>query len=202
MSMRAVGPLLLFLLTLGLARCGLPDYSHWHHPVALRGASGLPGALLFNLGAFLLPGVCLLLSAQALRRPLQASGWGARIGLTLCQLSVLAFALQGVLPLDQRGVDEAASRLHVLMWMLWWIAFVPGALLLALGQRQRRGFALASVAAAVLVPGIAVLAPIGLWVGLAQRLAFGLWFGWWWLAVAQLSRASVSGEESAPPART
>ena len=38
------------------------------------------------------------------------------------------------------------------------------------------------------MPVIAVLAPIGLWVGLAQRLAFALWFGWWLLAAWRFSR--------------
>ena len=59
-------------------------------------------------------------------------------------------------------------------------------LLLALGARRGVGFGLACLAAAVLVPLLAVFAPIGLWVGIAQRLAFLLWFAWWLLA----SRAS------------
>jgi hypothetical protein len=66
---------------------------------------------------------------------------------------------------------------------------VPGAWLLAWGLRRQRGFALACVGAGVLVPAIAVLAPIGLWVGVAQRLAFALWFAWWLLAARALSRA-------------
>lgn len=178
----------LFVLALSLAGLGLPGYSHGIHPVALRGASGLPGAMLFNAGAFLLPGIALLLASQALRSALASNGWAARLGLTLAQLSALAFALQGALQLDPRGVDETASRLHVLMWMLWWIAFVPAMLLLALGARRGVGFAMACVAAGLLVPLLAVLAPVGAWVGLAQRLAFAAWFGWWLLA-ALTSRA-------------
>jgi hypothetical protein len=178
----------LFALALLLANLGVPEFSHRIHPVALRGASGLPGAMLFNAAAFLLPGLALVLAAQLLRGPQGTAGWGVRIGLTLVQLSALAYALQGALPLDQGGVDVPASRLHVLMWMLWWIAFVPGAWLLAWGLRRQRGFALACVGAGVLVPAIAVLAPIGLWVGLAQRLAFALWFVWWLLAARVLSR--------------
>ena len=170
------------------AGVGLTEYSHRLHPVALRGASGLPGAMLFNAGAFLLPGIALVLAAQALRPALVGRGWAARIGLTLAQLSALAFALQGALPLDASGQDERAMRLHALAWMLWWIAFVPGALLLAAGARRGVGFALGSIVIAALVPVIAVLAPIGLWVGLAQRLAFALWFAWWLLAAWRLSR--------------
>ena len=191
----------LFVASLLLAGTGLPAYSHWLHPVALRGASGLPGAMLFNAGAFLLPGIALVLAAQALRPALVGRGWAARIGLTLAQLSALAFALQGALPLDASGQDERAMRLHALAWMLWWIAFVPGALLLAVRARRGARFAVACLSAAVLVPLLAVLAPVDAWVGLAQRLAFALWLGWWLLAALVLSRVSVSAPGSSPPAR-
>ncbi|MFN3311380.1 MAG: DUF998 domain-containing protein [Thermomonas sp.] len=182
---------LLFGLALALAGIGLPAYSHWLHPVALRGATGLPGAMLFNAGAFLLPGIALLLASRGLRPALAGQGWAARIGLTLVQGSALAFALQGVLPLDARELDGDASRLHALAWMLWWIAFVPGALLLALAAGRGRGFAWACAVAAIAVPLLAVLAPIGAWVGLAQRLAFLAWFGWWLLAARAFSRSAV-----------
>ena len=191
----------LFVASLLLAGTDLPAYSHWLHPVALRGASGLPGAMLFNAGAFLLPGIALVLAAQALRPALVGRGWAARIGLTLAQLSALAFALQGALPLDASGQDERAMRLHALAWMLWWIAFVPGALLLAVRARRGAGFAVACLSAAVLVPLLAVLAPVDAWVGLAQRLAFALWLGWWLVAALVLSRVSVSAPGSSPPAR-
>lgn len=128
---------------------------------------------------------------------LDRSGWSARVGVVLVQLSALAFAVQGVFPLDPSDADASTSRLHALAWMLWWIAFVPGVVLLALGARRGRVFALACVAAGALVPWLAVLAPIGAWVGVAQRLAFGLWFGWWMLA-GGLSRASTSSPGSSP----
>lgn len=192
LHLHAAGPLLLFLLVLALARMGLPEYSHWRHPVALRGADGLPGAMLFNFGVFLLPGLWLLAEAHGLRRYLREQGWAMRIGLTLCQLSVLAFAMQGVLPLDAADLEGDASRLHALVWMLWWIAFVPGALLLAIGLRRQRGFAGMTVCAALLLPLLTVLLPLGAWAALAQRLAFVLWLGWWWLAVVWLGRPPVA----------
>ena len=102
---------------------------------------------------------------------------------------------QGVSPMDPQDPDATASRLHALAWMLWWIAFVPGVWLLALGARRGPWFALACMAAGVLVPLLAVFAPVGVWVGVAQRLAFGLWFGWWCVA-AWLSRASTSAPGS------
>ena len=183
-----VAALALFVLALLLANVGVPEYSHRVHPVALRGTAGLPWALVFNLLAFVLPGALLAWAGQRLRGALGDAGWLARVGLVLVQLSALSFAAQGLLPLDPSDTDSTASRLHVLAWMLWWIAFVPGAMVLAAGARRGAGFALASVAIGALVPIIAVLAPIGQWVGIAQRLAFALWFGWWLLAAWRLSR--------------
>ena len=181
-----------FAIALLLAKYGLPGYSHRLHPVALRGATGLPWAFAFNLSAFVLPGALLLWTGQRMRAALGDAGWLARIGVVLVQLSALAFAAQGLLPLDPDGMDSLASRLHALAWMLWWIAFVPGALLLAIGARRGIGFALPCLLAAVLVPLVALFAPIGLWVGLAQRLVFGLWFGWWLVASRALTCASTS----------
>ena len=172
----------LFAIALLLANIGVPEYSHRVHPVALRGTAGLPWAFGFNLLAFVLPGVLLAWAGQRLRGDLGYASWQARIGLVLVLLSALAFAAQGLLPLDPNDADSNASRLHVLAWMLWWIAFVPGAWLYAAGARRGAGFALASIALGALVPLLAVVAPIGQWVGWAQRLAFGLWFGWWIVA--------------------
>ena len=67
---------------------------------------------------------------------------------------------------------------------------MPGALLLAFGARCGGGFGIASLALGLLVPALAVLVPVGAWVGLAQRLAFGLWFGWWLLAAWRLGRGA------------
>lgn len=177
-----------FAVALLLANVGVPEYSHRVHPVALRGTAGLPWAFAFNALAFVLPGGLLAASGMSLRAGLRDAGWLARIGVVLVQWSALAFAAQGLLPLDPNDADSHASRLHALAWMLWWIAFVPGTLLLAVGARRGIGFAPGSVAIGLLLPIVAVLAPIGLWVGLAQRLAFALWFAWWLLAAWRLSR--------------
>ena len=188
--------LALFAGALLAARIGLPEYAHRLHPVGLRGAIGMPWAFAFNLFAFVLPGVLLLWAGQRLRDALGDAGWLARIGSVLVQLSALAFAAQGVLPPDAGDSDATASRQHALAWMLWWIAFVPGVLLLAVGARRGIGFSLACLLAGLLVPLLAVFAPVGSWVGLAQRLAFATWFGWWLVA----SRASASARGSSTTA--
>ena len=188
--------LALFAGALLAARIGLPEYAHRLHPLGLRGAIGMPWAFAFNLFAFVLPGVLLLWAGQRLRDALGDAGWLARIGSVLVQLSALAFAAQGVLPPDAGDSDATASRLHALAWMLWWIAFVPGVLLLAVGARRGIGFSLACLLAGLLVPLLAVFAPVGSWVDLAQRLAFATWFGWWLVA----SRASASAQGSSTTA--
>ena len=190
-----------FVAGLLMANLGLPEYSQRLHPVGLRGAAGLPDALAFNLLLFVVPGVLLAMAGQVVRSALHNAGWLARIGIVLVQLSAFAFAMQGLMPLDPSDMDADVSRLHALAWMLWWIAFVPGAVLLAFGARRGTAFGLLSLAAAVLVPIIAVLAPIGLWVGVAQRLAFALWFGWWLLAAWRLTCISASGPGSSTTAR-
>ena len=188
--------LALFAGALLAARIGMPEYAHSLHPLGLRGAIGMPWAFAFNLFAFVLPGVLLLWAGQRLRDALGDAGWLARIGSVLVQLSALALAAQGVLPPDAGDSDATASRLHALAWMLWWIAFVPGVLLLAVGARRGIGFSLACLLAGLLVPLLAVFAPVGSWVGLAQRLAFATWFGWWLVA----SRASASAQGSSTTA--
>lgn len=164
-------------------------YSHVLHPVALLGARGMPHALGFNLLGLVVPGLLAAWVAYGLRQGLPAgASWSARIGAWVLLVSALAFAAQGLVPLDPSDLDAPGSRLHAVAWMLWWIAFVPAALLLALGLagvRGHRGFALASLLAAMLVLVFGVLAPIALWVGVAQRIAFGAWFAWLLLAGGQ-----------------
>jgi hypothetical protein len=189
-----------FAVGLLFANWGLPEYSHLLHPVALRGAIGMPAAVVFNLLLFVVPGVLLVVTGQQLRHRLPDAGWLTRIGIVLVQLSAAAFAMQGMMSLDQADLDANASRLHALAWMLWWIAFVPGALLLAFVARRGTRFTLVSMSAAVLIPWIAVFAPIGQWVGVAQRLAFALWFGWWLFAAAWFSRGAVSSRGSSTTA--
>lgn len=157
---------------------GWHDYSHLQHPVALLGAHGVPGAGWFNAFAFVVPGLLLGGVGIAWRSRLEATGWPARIGATLVVLSALAFAAQGVFLLDPEHLDSGDSRYHAAAWTLWWVAFAPGAALLASGARPRW----LHVAAAIAVPALVLVVPALLGGALAQRLAFAAWFGWWLLA--------------------
>lgn len=147
----------------------LEGYAHPQHPVALLGARGIERALAFNVLGFVLPGLLVAWAALRLRGSLDAAGWLERVGARLWLLSALAFAAQGLVPLDPEDLDAGASRLHATIWSLWWIAFLPGALLLAV---RSRGFALALLLAAVVVVVAVLLAPAGL----AQRVVVVAWF--------------------------
>jgi hypothetical protein len=168
----------------------LDGYLQSQHPVALLGARDFPHALAFNLLAFVVPGMLAGVVAVTLRRRLPAgAGWTARIGAQLAFLSALAFIAMGLLPLDANDLENDASRLHGTAWMLWAVAFVPGATLLASGlwrDRQWPWFARLSLAAALGVL-IAAFVQIGaIPAGVAQRIAFAVWFAW--LAYAGASR--------------
>lgn len=171
------------LLGFGLA---LPGYSHIAHPVAVLGAMGVPHALGFNLLGFVLCGALAAVTTLDLRRRLpEDAGWTLRVGAQLALLSAVGFAAMGLLPLDPADLDNPASSLHATAWMLWWVAFVPGALLIALGLRGRpqwRWLARASVMAALLVLFVALLAVELMPAGIAQRLGYLGWLGWMCLA--------------------
>ena len=167
------------------------EFSHAQHPVGLLGASLVPGAAAFNVCAFILPGLLAALAAIGLRGGLGDAGWPARIGTQALLLSALAFAAQGVLPLDSRDIDSAASRLHAAAWTAWWIASVVAGLLLAIGFPSRRGgHAIALAACFASVPVFALVLPGLLPAGLSQRIAFAAWFAGLWLA-GRLSRGAA-----------
>lgn len=182
-----------FVAALLVSGWTLDGYSQRLHPIALLGAEGVPGAWIFNATGLVLPGVLAVVVALALYRALPPeAGWLPRIGARLVLLSGVAFAAQGMLPLDLRDLDGQAGRLHAAAWMAWWIAFVPGALLLAAGVRRLR---LAGIAAACAVAALSVLPIDPLPPALAQRLAFVVWFGWLalvpWLARGGRNAAAV-----------
>ena len=164
----------------------LEGYSQLQHPVALLGAKGFPHALPFNLMAFVVPGMLAGVVAMSLRRRLPPSaGWSLRIGTQLVFLSALAFIAMGLLPLDASDLESSTSRWHGTAWMLWTVAFVPGAVALGAGLlghpgRSRFAWLCLGAAAGVLLAGFVFTDFMP--AGLAQRIAFGLWFVW--LAIA------------------
>ena len=175
----------------------IDGFSHALHPMALLGARGAPHWWGFDLFGFVLPG---LLAWWVLVRIGRASEstttsadaavaksgrhWSTGIGWTLCALSALAFALQGALPVDaEKGLGYGLGRLHVAAWTVWWIAFVAGAVLLAIGAQQMRVVRVVTLVVAAIVLGFAMLVVIPGAPALGQRIACVAWFGWvWWMA--------------------
>ena len=160
----------------------LEGYLQAQFPVALLGARGFPHALAFNLLAFVVPGMLAGVVAVDLRRRLpDGAGWLSRIGAQLVLLSALAFVAMGLLPLDPRDLESDASRFHGTAWMLWSVAFIPGAALLASGlwsDRHWSRFARLSLAAALGLLVAAFVLTDAIPAGIAQRIAFGIWFVW------------------------
>jgi len=182
--------LLVFACALLALGAQLPGYSQWLHPVALPGARGLPGALLFNAMVFVLPGLLMGACALLVRGTLpQQQGLAARLGMSLLLLAALAFAAQGLLPLDAGDLDGPASGLHAAAWTAWWIAFAAGASLLAVSMpawRLPMLLGLALVLACAPLGGLLLPGPP------AQRLACLAWFATVaWAASRPLSRGAA-----------
>lgn len=160
----------------------LSGYSQVWHPVAVLGARGVPHALGFNLLGFVLTGLLAAVVALDLRHRLPAdAGWAARVGAQFLLLSALGFVGLGVLPLDPDDLHNNASSLHATAWLLWWVAFVPGAVLFVFGMRGRRGWrpaVIASGVAAVIVLFSALVAVALMPAGIAQRLGYAAWLLW------------------------
>lgn len=154
----------------------LDGYSHALHPLALLGAAGVPGASAFNVAGFIVPGAVAALVALGLYRALpETAGWLPRIGARMLLLSAVAFAAQGLLPLDPQDLDGAGSGLHASAWLAWWVAFIAGAPLLAAGLGRIRVVTIATacvLVAMMLVPQSLLEPP------LAQRIAFAAWLAW------------------------
>ena len=183
----AVAAAIVFAATVVGFGAALDGYSQAVHPVGLLGARGLPHALAFNVLGFVLPGVLAAFVAWRLRMAVgDGAPWASRIGARLALLAALAFAAQGLLPLDPRDLESDASRLHATMWTLWWVSLLAGAVLLAFGSRAggpRRVLAAASAVLAAVVVLLAVLPLDLLAPAVAQRVVFAAWLAWGIVAV-------------------
>ncbi|UNK57934.1 DUF998 domain-containing protein [Pseudoxanthomonas daejeonensis] len=172
-------------------------YSHLRHPLALLGARQLQeGAPLFGLFAFVLPGLIGGWIALGVRDRLPAgAGWSARIGAQLLVLAALAFAAQGVLPLDLDDLDGGSSRYHAAAWLLWALAFPAGATLLVMELWRTPGwrrFACITAVAALLVVAGGFLGSDWAGSAMSQRVAFAVWLAWGVFAAMPTPQGGVS----------
>jgi len=160
----------------------LDGYSQVYQPLGLLGGQDIPNANAFNFLGFVIPGVLVAIAISSLRTSLpSAAGWSMRIGVQLLVLSAIAFAAQGLVSIDPADLGAPGHRYHAVAWTLWWIAFVSGALLLALSiwcYPQWRALAWVSMGAALAVLTFALFAPDAIPSGISERIAFAGWFGW------------------------
>jgi len=159
----------------------VPGYDHAMHPPALLGASGMPDAGAWNLLGFVVPGLFAAIALQGQHRVLRArdAGLTARVGMTLLSLSAIAFAVQGLVPLQLgRAIDAGAARLHIAAWTLWWLAASAGFVVLAFGSLRRPLFAIAALLAAAVIVAALHATSLSLPGGVRERLALAAWFGW------------------------
>lgn len=152
-------------------------FSHAQHPLGLLGAADVPGASAFNLLGFIAPG---LLAASVFvrlraRLPVGAARW-AGIGCWMLASSALAFAAQGVWRLNPADLDGPISQRHATMWLLWWLAFAAGALVLGAGLLRDRIWRGVSIAFVVAGTVVVLLNAFPVFAGpIAQRVVLLAW---------------------------
>jgi hypothetical protein len=181
---------LVFALALAWAGAQVAGYDPARQSIGLLGARGSTVAAGFNVAGYLVPGLLLTVFAVAFGRQERRDGstLAARLGGHLALISALAFAAQGLLPLDPASsADGAAAQRHVFALTIAMIAAVPSTILLAAGLRRRAGWAplpqLGAAFAALLL--LALAWPAHEWLpgwagrsGFSQRLAFLVYFAW------------------------
>lgn len=177
----AVAALLSVAAMLGFG-AALHGFDPLRHPVALLGALGVPHGRGFSILAFVLPGLLACgVALRLLRRVSRTAPWSMRVGAQLLMLAGIGFAAMGVLPLDANDIESAASQYHASAWMVWVLAFVPGAVLSAIGALRLPGWRRVGVLHLVcgLVTLLAAFAlPAVLPAPVAQLLAFAAWLAW------------------------
>ncbi len=168
---------LVYLAMLVAALVLQPDYRPMQHPPALLGAIGVPGSPWWNLMAHGACGVLGMLACWHWRERLArgAAGLCWRLAAMLLLLSALAFAAQGLLPLDLGlDLDEGPNRQHVAAWMLWWIAFTAASALAACAAWPAR-LAVGAALLALVIPSL-LYAPAPIGTGARQLGVVLLWF--------------------------
>lgn len=194
-----VAAVVIFWTALFIFAAAYPGYSHSHKAISELGALGAPHALLWNLFGFIVPGVLLSMCGAGLAKAIEVSDRRTAV-YWLLVMSGVGFAGTGLIPAEVRDgspfMRSPFTLGHVLMTFLSGIPWVIAAFLL-IGRAKRnpawhrsRGviIVLAAVCAAgfavnILAQAIPVLAHRP---GLAQRISFGVYFGWFLVMAVHL----------------
>src|SRR5688500_5533547 len=160
------------------------DYSHLNDAVSELGARGAPSALAWNLTGFLTVGLLITAFSWGLYR-----GTGSLAALISVGLSGLGFAGTGVFPADMDDLASPSSRAHILMSLISFAAFLPGAFILCWRFLKLPGWARVGIGSGVL--GLLAILTMPLREmdvppGLAQRASFAVYLAWIELLAAAL----------------
>ena len=166
-----------------------PGYSHYHRAISELGAFGTPHSLAWNLLGFIIPGLLLALGgagvATAIVGRRSALGW-------LLVASGLGFAGAGFVPAEmQHGSPLMQSPWtlgHLLMTLVSGLPWVVATFVLASRVKRHstwQPFSRASLILSLLALASFVFNPVSRAIpyfsdkpGLAQRIAFAMYFGW------------------------
>lgn len=186
--MAAPALFVLFLVVFGALR---PDYSHRTDAVSELGALGAPNALAWNLLGFVAVGLLIVAFSWGLFRET-----GSVAALVFVGLSGLGFTGTGVFPADMSDLSTPSSRAHILMSLISFAAFVPGAFVLAWRFVQLPAWKRIGIGSGVL--GVLALATMPLREmdvppGLAQRAGFAVYLLWIGLLAVGLRAAYTRG---------
>jgi hypothetical membrane protein len=108
--------------------------------VGLLGSSLAPRAALFNALGFVAPGllVAAFVVAFEFALPPATATRAVRIGTGLMLIAAIAFALQGLFPIDPRDLDGPATRRHASLQAVSQLAWIAAAVMLAIGLSRAR----------------------------------------------------------------
>jgi hypothetical membrane protein len=197
-----VAAVVVFWTSLFIFAASYPGYSHYTKAISELGAFGAPHALAWNLIGFIVPGVLLAVSGAGLARAIDASAGRTRL-FWLLLISGLGFAGTGVIPAEMRdgspSMQSPFTLGHVLMTFLSGIPWVISVFLL-IGHVKRNPSwqhvrRVSIVLAVACVVGFAVnvfaraIPVLAQRPGLAQRISFAVYFGWFLVMALHLLSA-------------
>lgn len=190
----------------GFAAARTDGYTHGTKAVSELGAVGAPHAAMFNLLAFVLPGLLVVVLAAVIRRA--AGPQGARTGPALLAASGMALVVAGVFPVDMAHPGSAGSIAHAAGAMLTGMCWAAG--LFWLGPLLRRDCGLRTLARLTPWFVLFLLANVAWQVawqaghlvlpGWGQRIGFAGYF--LWVALTGLALASGRRDPVGHPAAT
>lgn len=188
----------LFAAVVAIAGLGFEGFAHSQHAVGLLGSSLAPRGGLFNALGFVAPGLFIAAFAVAFESALAPAMATRviRIGTGLLLIAALAFALQGLFPVDPQDLDGPQTRRHALAQAVSQLAWIAAAVWIASGLASTPSWRTVA-ACGLLFAGVLLcdlVLPFAGERGWIERGSLLLWFAWpamlAWRALASRRRGS------------